>query len=52
MNDESPEIFDVFLSHAHLDAEIVESLGSKLEDIEGLRVWLDKWVLVPGEHWQ
>jgi hypothetical protein len=43
--------FDVFLSHAHEDAEIVERLGVKLTDAQ-LRVWLDKWILVPGEHWQ
>jgi hypothetical protein len=44
--------FDVFLSHAHTEAEAVESIGIKLEDKAGLRVWLDSWVLVPGEHWQ
>jgi hypothetical protein len=44
--------FDVFLSHAHSDAEIVECLGAKLTDEAHLRVWLDKWILVPGEHWQ
>lgn len=44
--------FDVFLSHAHEDAEIVERLGVKLTDEARLRVWLDKWILVPGEHWQ
>jgi hypothetical protein len=52
MNTEHPESFDVFLSHAHLDAVIVESLGARLADDAGLRIWLDKWVLVPGEHWQ
>jgi hypothetical protein len=45
-------IFDVFLSHSHADAQIVEHLGMKLEDGPQLRVWLDKWILVPGEHWQ
>jgi hypothetical protein len=44
--------FDVFLSHAHGDAEIVERLGEKLTDEARLCVWLDKWILVPGEHWQ
>jgi hypothetical protein len=23
-----------------------------LEDEHHIRVWLDKWVLIPGEHWQ
>ncbi len=46
------DTFDVFLSHAHTDAEVVELLGIQLEDEAQLRVWLDKWILVPGEHWQ
>jgi hypothetical protein len=48
----STQKFDVFLSHAHEDAEIVERLGVKLTDEARLRVWLDKWILIPGEHWQ
>jgi hypothetical protein len=44
--------FDVFLSHAHVDAELVEVIGAYLEDTAALKVWLDKWILVPGEHWQ
>lgn len=45
-------MFDVFLSHAHLDAHVVEQLGMRLEDQASLRVWLDKWVLVAGAYWQ
>jgi hypothetical protein len=41
-------IYDAFLSHSHQDAEIIEALARRLEDEAGLRVWLDKWVLVPG----
>lgn len=52
MNPQPDESFDVFLSHAHTEAEVVESIGIKLTDEEGLIVWLDAWVLVPGEHWQ
>jgi len=44
--------FDVFLSHAHEDAPIVERLAERLVDEAGVTVWLDKWVLVPGERWQ
>ena len=44
--------FDVFLSHSHLDAFAVEQLGEQLEDLFGFRVWLDRWILVPGNHWQ
>ena len=43
--------FDVFLSHSHTDAEIVETLAKKIEDEAVLKVWLDKWVLVPGGKW-
>jgi hypothetical protein len=49
---ESDETFDVFLSHQHTEAEAVESIAIKLEDEQGLKVWLDRWVLVPGERWQ
>ena len=46
------DIFDVFLSHSHNDSEAVEIIAQKLEDEAGFRVWLDKWILVPGDHWQ
>lgn len=46
------EIFDVFLSHSHADAEIVEYTAKRLEDEARIKVWLDKWVLVPGKSWQ
>ena len=52
MSDEQHARFDVFLSHAHVDADLVEMLGARLVDEACLRVWLDKWVLIPGEHWQ
>jgi hypothetical protein len=45
------ETYDAFLSHSRLDADVVEELARRLEDKEELRVWLDKWVLVPGENW-
>lgn len=43
--------FDVFLSHSRDDAEAVEGLAETLNDAQ-LDVWLDRWVLVPGGHWQ
>jgi hypothetical protein len=46
------EIYDIFLSYSHSDAEVVEVLAKKLEDNAGFKVWLDKWILVPGGHWQ
>jgi hypothetical protein len=49
---EPPEQFDVFLSHAHVDAGIVERLGQRLEDEAICKVWLDKWILIPGGQWQ
>lgn len=52
MTGEPDETFDVFLSYAHTEAEAVESIAVKLEDKYGLRVWLDRWILIPGEHWQ
>jgi hypothetical protein len=48
----SEDKFDVFLSHSHIDAAWVEELAERLEDEAKLQVWLDKWILIPGEHWQ
>lgn len=45
-------IFDVFLSHPHTEAASVEEIGMLIEDNHNLHVWLDKWLIVPGEHWQ
>lgn len=44
--------FDVFLSHDHADAEVVEEIGRLVRQKYGYRVWLDRWVLVPGGNWQ
>jgi tetratricopeptide (TPR) repeat protein len=49
---QSEKKYDVFLSHAHGDAEAVETLAGRLADEAGFEVFLDKWVLVPGETWQ
>jgi hypothetical protein len=46
------ELFDVFLSYSHTDTELVEELAKKIEDDANLKVWLDKWILVPGGKWQ
>jgi WD40 repeat protein len=43
--------YDVFLSHATPDKPVVEELA-RLLTLHGLRPWLDKWDLVPGEPWQ
>jgi hypothetical protein len=52
MNGHGDERFDVFLSHPHAEAEAVEAIGARLEDEAGLRVWFDRWILIPGQHWQ
>lgn len=44
--------YDVFLSHAHEDRGWVEALARRLEDERSIRVWLDRWILVPGQSWQ
>ncbi len=43
--------FDVFLSHNSKDKPIVEQIAHKLE-AKGIKVWLDKWNLIPGDPWQ
>ena len=40
--------FDVFLSHASVDAAAVRELAQRLK-ADGLRVWLDEWVIQPGD---
>jgi hypothetical protein len=49
---QSGKKYHVFLSHAHLDAEVVKKLAVRLEDEAKFRVWVDEWVLVPGKSWQ
>ena len=44
-------VYDVFLSHNSTDKPVVESLTERLIDA-GLKPWLDKWNLTPGEPWQ
>jgi len=41
-------LWDVFLSHSAHDKEQVRRLAEKLRDA-GLRVWLDEWVIQPGD---
>lgn len=40
--------YDVFLSHSSKDKAIVRPIAERLRD-DGLRVWLDEWVLKPGD---
>ncbi|MDB5387682.1 MAG: hypothetical protein JWM11_3328 [Planctomycetaceae bacterium] len=40
--------YDVFLSHNSQDKGAVEAIAKKLKSI-GLRPWLDKWDLAPGD---
>jgi len=44
--------YDVFLSHNSQDKPAVERLARRLADEAGLRPFLDRWHLVPGEPWQ
>src|SRR5262245_33397233 len=45
-------LYDVFLSHQSSDKPQVESIAARLIDEQGLRPFLDKWHLIPGEPWQ
>ena len=44
--------FDVFLSHNVKDRTSVEQIAHMLTNKHGIKVWLDKWNLIPGEPWQ
>jgi len=43
--------FDVFLSHNSKDKSVVEKIARRLTK-RGIKVWLDKWNLIPGTPWQ
>jgi hypothetical protein len=43
--------YHAFLSHNGADKPLVEELANQLEQ-RGLRCWLDKWNLIPGDPWQ
>ena len=43
--------YDVFLSHNSADKPVVERIAGLLES-KGLKPFLDKWHLVPGDPWQ
>ncbi len=43
--------FDVFLSYAKPDALLAEQLARSLT-ATGMRVWFDRWELVPRQPWQ
>ncbi|HSK70496.1 MAG TPA: toll/interleukin-1 receptor domain-containing protein, partial [Pyrinomonadaceae bacterium] len=40
--------YDVFLSHSSKDKEVVRELAERLKS-DGLRVWLDDWILKAGD---
>ena len=44
--------YAVFLSHNSRDKPAVEHIARLLTGRYGLRCWLDKWNLIPGEPWQ
>lgn len=50
--DATNQLSDVFLSHNSQDKPAVEKLAIRLTDEARLKVWLDKWNLIPGEPWQ
>lgn len=43
--------YDVFVSYSKPDDRIATTLAEALREA-GLRVWFDRWSLVPGEAWQ
>jgi hypothetical protein len=44
--------YHVFLSHNSKDKDVVERIARRLRDEHSLKVWLDKWNLIPGKPWQ
>ena len=50
-SDETPVLFDVFLSHNGNDKPAVRDLAEELKR-RGINVWLDEEQLAPGRMWQ
>ena len=48
--DDLSKTFDVFLSYHWRDHAQVEALARRLRE-QGLRVFLDRWYLTPGQSW-
>lgn len=44
-------IHDAFFSHSHSSKQTVEDIARYMEDAYALKIWLDRWKLVPGEKW-
>jgi hypothetical protein len=42
--------FDVFISYNGQDRQLVLKLAEALKE-RGLKVWLDVWIVKPGERW-
>jgi len=40
--------YDLFLSHSSEDKPIIRKLAEKLQN-DGVRVWLDEWIIQPGD---
>src|SRR5437588_11368005 len=47
-----PFDYDAFLSYNRHDASAVEDVAGRLTAEGNLRVFLEKWCLIPGEPWQ
>src|SRR6266508_3315074 len=46
------KLYQVFLSHSSGDKAHVEKIAMRLVDETGIKPFLDKWHLVPGEPWR
>jgi hypothetical protein len=47
-SDEETFEYDVFISHSSDDKPVVRQLAERLRS-DGLRVWLDEWIIQPGD---
>src|SRR5262245_48525810 len=47
----TPRPFDVFLSYRSRDHARISALAEALAKRAGLRAFVDRWYLVPGEPW-
>src|SRR6056297_2303944 len=47
-----PKEFDAFISYKRENEQQVEEIAKWLEEKAGLKIWLDKWQILPGDLWQ
>jgi hypothetical protein len=46
------KLYDAFLSHNSKDKNFIEQVAQKLQEDYKIKIWLDKWNIIPGRDFQ